>query len=67
MGRLLSRHLHKYENINATKQVKNDELTTLTVNQLKELLETKGIEYTKNDKRRFDFKIRSCLWLSLMK
>lgn len=51
MGRLLSRHLHKYENINATKQVKNDELTTLTVNQLKELLETKGIEYTKNDKK----------------
>ncbi|OAZ16044.1 hypothetical protein V425_09935 [Lactococcus lactis RTB018] len=51
MGRLLSRHLHKYENTNATKQVKNDELTTLTVNQLKELLETKGIEYTKNDKK----------------
>ncbi|QGJ84459.1 hypothetical protein [Lactococcus phage proPhi5] len=31
--------------------MKNDELTTLTVNQLKELLETKGIEYTKNDKK----------------
>lgn len=51
MGRLLSRHLHKYENINATKQVKNDELTTLTVDQLKELLKTKGIEYAKNDKK----------------
>ncbi|NEX54119.1 hypothetical protein GTP07_14405 [Lactococcus lactis] len=51
MGRLLSRHLHKEENVNATKQVKNVELTTLTVNQLKELLETKGIEYTKNDKK----------------
>lgn len=52
MGRLLSCHLHKYENINATKQVKNDELTTLTVNQLKELLETKGIEYTKTIRKK---------------
>lgn len=51
MSRLLSRHLREYKNINATKQVKNNDLTTLTVNQLKELLETKGIEYTKNDKK----------------
>ncbi|MFK4838398.1 HeH/LEM domain-containing protein [Lactococcus petauri] len=51
MGRLISRHLHEYKNVNATKQVKNDELTTLTVIQLKELLENKGIEYTKNDKK----------------